>query len=505
MSTTVYAFTDSNIAFGGVAGAPFSLVGRTAIQMRTGPGITRVDFLATGTACEVWYYAQNATPLDVTYANADGSSPNTSTPTLTQNAWTKLTIYTGLSDIQRWVTLEATNSNIYLDQTTGLEVTGSSPALALPSNFSANNYQITTNTNYFRHDGTCFTETAANAGQPCYQSLNPTTGSSQPDGSVRFKATCTGLRIYCYQNSQKIRLAVDGIDTGTVYTANATARWDWLLLSTSLSAGAEHEYTITACKDTGFFCQVMTLGGTANTTSTLTAGPTIAIYGDSISQGLTGTGSDSGKAVGYRLAHSAQVLASIRNQGVSGSSVHHYSSGSSVNVAGAGETRTADLTGLSIVPDYVVIIYGHNDAGQGAGALTAADFQTSYYNMMDALTDVLTTTQFFVVTILPTSNSTVTTNRSSFNSAIVAACTTGGNGSGGVLSSGQQAQITIIDTDNISFVHATDTSDGVHPNEGGYTKILTPILATFGGGVAGLPLLAGGLINGGLIGKGLVA
>jgi lysophospholipase L1-like esterase len=214
---------------------------------------------------------------------------------------------------------------------------------------------------------------ATNFGTSSWAVAYPVGGAFRPEGAIRFKATISTLAVYAYLDGSVVRISIDGTDAGSVTLANTSA-YGWTTVSTSLDSANQHEYLLSwgASGNTGMFvAKVGTGGGTGLNTATLAARPLIAFYGDSITQGTTGTGNDAtlnwthhvGRLAGYQVA----------NLGIGSTTV--VGSGSS------GQARTADLTTLGTVPTVVLIMYGVNDVGVSS----TSTFQTAYSSMLTAI------------------------------------------------------------------------------------------------------------------------
>lgn len=182
------------------------------------------------------------------------------------------------------------------------------------------------------------------------------------DCAVRFKGTVGTIAVQAYLNGGPVRLAIDGVDQGSVTTLANSSAYDsgFTTIATGLDSAAEHTYLISFGQGM-YLKQIQTTGGTGINTARLQARPVLLGYGDSITAGDSAGGTDStvswlhkaGLSLGYQVV----------NRGVHSS-----------QVATDGQTRTTDVTGQIPAASVVVILYGTNDvvAGEGAGVFDAA-------------------------------------------------------------------------------------------------------------------------------------
>jgi lysophospholipase L1-like esterase len=300
---------------------------------------------------------------------------------------------------------------------------------------------------------------------------NPVTGQ---DMVIRFRASCERIKIWAVTGTSKVAYAIDGIEQstgGTLSTPTGTL-WNWCDIVTGLDPLVEHEYTVyidqTTATGTAQIADLMLVGGTGLvTSSTPAARVQWGFYGDSIWRGVAGTGADCFKATPHDFC--AGRMQALRMLGVSGRLV-----------SGASGTAGQLQTQVDLIPTtvtFVVVLLGLNDATQSGGVETSATFRTAYDDMLTKIrTRIGASKHIYCLGILNTSNATGAANRSAFNTEI-----------SGAVTAQADAFTHYLSTDNW-IVPGTDTSDGSHPTEAGYTKITTQlniaIPATVSGSIA---------------------
>jgi lysophospholipase L1-like esterase len=454
---SVFLTTNANVVWGG-AYTDFSNAAGRAAREFTSHG-AQFDLVATGTALTVSCYG-NGDTLDITI---DGGAPTALTPAA---GWHSETLFTGLSDTAHTVRVKTRGTaGTYWDETGFLTLTGAAPALSLPSGFGSNAVLKSGATTYIVTDGSG--EIITSEGNDLCLRGAGNVGGGGGHGQLRFKATTSGLNFWCYRGGDIFRVIVDDDATmGTSFTTSSDNTWGWQSV-TGLDGGAEHQYQIALCHQGGagntYLASVNLKDGSFNTT-TLVARTLWGFYGDSITQDLTTT--DYGQDFPEQFCVTRKVGWYVA--GLNGSAVQNSISGAS-----AGETRTADLTGLSTKPTRVIVLYGHNDAN--SAGYVASSFKTSYKAMLNALVAGLPAgTKIYCLGILNTTASNAAANRTSANTQISAGVTEIGN-----------PNVTYVSTDGW-ITPATDTTDGTHPNATGYTNIVTNLLVAIPAeGVAG--------------------
>lgn len=439
MPTTTYPVTASGLVWGG-GYATGSNSGHTYARPDSG---NRLDVSFTGTAAvfaSAWLFNSVTVTVDGT--------PHT---VGTTGDWTaNIPIVSGLSDTTHTASI-VWPSNAYCDSTSFLGITGSAPSLSIPSGLGPS-YATRSGVASIPVDGSMDPYTSGPTG---WLGTNSRGGNN---GSIRFRATCTGLKVFGFINNQFYRVAVDGVDSGSSYSdsgAGSINSWAWVPLGTSYDGGAEHEYRVTCTGAVGGFATLMTVGGTLNT-ATLAAKSAWAFVGDSITQGQTVSPYDNGVAHPYRVGLSKSV--GVRNLGVGGSKVYDY-----------GATQASAVVALSPAPARVVVLYGTNDAvAIYGGTETVGQFQSAYQSMLQTMINGLAAdTPIDCLTLLDMGS--YTAQRPSLVSATqaaIAACTS-------------NSAVRFIDTTGW-IDPATDTTDGLHPTAAGYTKVVNRYLATFG-------------------------
>lgn len=469
---TAFDWNNAGLAYGGerVDGTYVSVLG----SKWNGRG-TEVRFTATGTDCSMPYLATADLSVSV---QVDGGS--VTTPTLVHNTtWqtggSALSLFSGLSDTAHTVVvklLAAGQTQFYTQQTGFVTVTGASPALALPTGYSNAQTRLSASgvTNYVQLEGGQWTT----SNQQSYTTNWYT--AAWTDGGIRFKATITDLSVWAYGDGMRFRLYVDGVLSGSTTTVASDSTWNWRTVGSGLDGANEHEYIIQFVK-TGsggavYAYSLMTLGGTGINTATLAARDKWAFYGDSITACSNASLSPQESWQGY--AYKLSVIHNVQcaNRGVGSSTVHQFASGIAPFTTQAGEatTRVTDITNASPPPKAVVILYGTNDLAQIAGAETTTQFQTSYTQMLTRLIAGLPgATVLYCLGILNRTGFTQS-DIDPWNAAIQASITAASGTAGSdAVANGHLRYISM----NGVLTPASDEGDGLHPNNGGYDKIVT--------------------------------
>lgn len=141
-SSQFFSFDNSGVNTTGIAVNGITGTGRRRIQANG--GYSWVNTVVTGTDCWIPSYGATGNDIQITVSNPDGSSPVTTTPTLTTPAFQEgvlLPVFTGLgSDTSKLVTLRITGSGNgatdYFDGDRLFKVNAiSTPLVALPTGY----------------------------------------------------------------------------------------------------------------------------------------------------------------------------------------------------------------------------------------------------------------------------------------------------------------------------------------------------------------------------------
>jgi|GEM_PF-2563842 len=385
--------------------AASSTQGSRSAQRLGGGRNAACTFVATGTDCTTDVYAASGStqPLEV---GVDGG-PFTAVPDLTLVTWTAWTLFSGLSDTAHTVVIRDRGASVanqgFLDRDKVAVVTGAAPALSAPAGYEAGRQYRVGNAAvalYVRVEGQP-TAAAASQGNVVF------TLSSSNDIAYRFKATISTLSAWIYQSNRKVALWIDGVRQAPV-TIPAGSDWRRTTIAAGLDATAEHDYVLQFGFTGSQFAllhDLRTTGGSGVNTATLAVRPGAAFYGDSITNGSSGV--DGSSTAGYAFKTAMRLGCQCYNRGIGGTPVRNFGAGGAGCTTNAGESRTADVTGLTVAPAYVVILYGVNDSEVGscnAGvAVSAAVFKTSYRAMTDAVLAGLPAAAVLCVPVLTTS------------------------------------------------------------------------------------------------------
>ncbi len=320
-------------------------------------------------------------------------------------------------------------------------------------------------------------------GRPNYPSgTDDYINTKWPLMTFRVKATGTKFHVWTLHNDVRGRASTGAVlgSAGTHAGSGDASVWDWLTMDSPASGATSTVTDIhVSAKGTQDIVGVYQIAGsgTLDTSWTPPARAEWAFYGDSTVAGTVDP--VDGNNVWPLLVCLSQDKACV-NLGIGGTTVTN-----SVSGATAGETRTADLTALSSPPATIYILYGSNDIG--IGGVTQANFRIAYYNMMNALTTGLSSASFTCLKVLPRNDKTAA-QMATYFATIDQACGAAGDGAGHTLTSGQQAQITIIETAPWELAGAAynsggsfDTTlfiDGLHPNVAGNVLIKEELFPT---------------------------
>ncbi len=440
---------------------------------------SQLDASVVGTSMDVTCYSKGATNITVT---VDGV---TYTPTFFKvNEWTSLAIDLGAEGTHALTIKQSfEGSDFYLDTGTGPQsqptfiVKGAAPSIGAPTANFGPQYQLSDPvgvTPFIQPEGGLVQQSAGG-----YPSLYFGAGEF-PDEGLYFTASATGtIQAWMYGGGGLLSLFVDGVEVGTVAQPQV-ANYGWVTLFQG--DGAPHRYGVASANPHyGFYMwSLMTVGGSLSPVVTIPR-PHLITYGDSIVQGLRGTGNDSSQAFSQQLG--ASLGWAVFNRGVSGTTVHEFPSGDVTYTDDAGEARTTDVTSNAAGADAVVILYGTNDMAQEGGPETTAAFQTSYQAMLTKIAaGVPSTCPIICLGILPRTNFTPSAI-AVWNSAIEAAVSATG-----------APNVQYADTSNWGLLQdngpdakytdpAAHTFDGLHPNDVGYGVLLshlTPLLVAPG-------------------------
>lgn len=490
-ATLTFSTSNTAVVWGG-SFTDTTVGGRNARQMTSAQQEFRLD--VTGNQLDLGYYSTTSTSLLDVWI--DGTLQTR--PTLVAATWSILSLNL-VTDALHHIVIKnngtASAQTVYIDRTTNQmgTVTGAAPAVSIPSGFSQNIYQCSTNSTVIRHDGG-----ASNQG------IGGNTSFQGLEISVRWRVLSGTTSCKAYvdlgsgnsdpsSTSERLIWWIDGVEQSGSLTLTSTANgytnvnstaspgWGWVTLS-GLD-GAAHEITLnTGSKNStspgtgqsGIF-QIMTVGNTLDVT-TFAVKDMACVFGDSIAAGWAGTDNNRFGAFLHRFVVSHNLAK--RNEGIGGTTCRQFPGGASSYDANSAQVRaTSTILPLSPAPKWVIIVTGYNDAAQVAGAETAAQFRSGYDAMLTALNG-MTGTKFLCVTIPPVDSSAAGfSRRSSFNTEII----------GSVAAMGNTDKFRIVDTDLATTFNAAsgaDTKDGIHPNNSGYGKLMVPLEAAYNGSTA---------------------
>ncbi len=434
---------------------------------------SQIDASVTGKAVELTCYSTGATNVTVT---VDGASY---TPTfLAVRAWTTLTVTLGADGVHSLsIKQPFAGTEFFLDTGAGavsgptFTVRGSAPSIAAPVSGFGPQYQLSN-----IHQVTPFIQAEGGLGPVNlggYPSVYAGSGGFNDQGVYFSTAAAGPIKAWMYGAGNLVTVYRDGVKLGSGNTP-ASGTYQWVTLCAG--DGAEHRYGIVNSYPLppGFLIwSVMTVGGSLTHVQQIPR-PRLMTYGDSIVQGLRGTGNDASQAFSQRLG--ASLGWAVYNRGVSGSTVHQFGAGEAPFTTQAGEARTSDITANAAGAEGAVILYGTNDMGQVAGAESIAQFQTSYQAMLSAIVAGMSPEcQIVCIGILP---------RAGFSPSHI-----------GAWNAGIQAAIAAVGAANVQYLDPSDwglmqnngpnanytdpnhnTADGLHPNFNGYSIILAHLI-----------------------------
>lgn len=469
MGTATFTDTDPSIVWGGTT--EDTTVAGTAARFFLSHG-AECYLGVNGSGLLVNCYEQTTGQLDFT---VDGS---TVTPTITTNAFTTYTPFSGASDtlhlvrIKRGASMGFGEGGPLLRAADAFVVTGGSPTLSLPTGFGSNAPVSVGNTLYISSDWTQGVSADIEATANVFQG-SQAGGSGTGHGWQRFRATTSGFWIWCYCGGDKFAIVIDGNVAGAiVVTTPSLGSWGWIQV-TGLDNTTEHEYNIVnSAKGTAGSCyvgQVILTDGTFNTTA-IAARDLWAWYGDSKTANPVTLFYQ-----GFPELFSINTLRAPYNAAIAGTYVQ-----TSLGGATSGQSRYADITGLAHPPARVVIEYGYNDANQDTGGTQVAAFQSSYETMLNGMIAGLPSVPIVVLGYLPTTASVAAANRDAYNAAIQAA----------IAACSNPSQCIYKSTDGVIDPTAgVDTLDGTHLNVSGNAKVAAWLAGLFpaAGGVTSYP------------------
>lgn len=464
MATTNFSYSNTQVAHGADFADFANNGGHNFRQFVSNSALIRLKI--TGTSATAQLYGNNTTAAQI---SVDGGA--WVTPTFPgAAAWYFIPIFSGLSDTAHDVRIRSNSfSGLYIDKDNAWQVTGSTPAVALPTGYTTSNqYQLAYT--YASSSGdvagrTGILDYTQRDGGRDYMAVAGYTNIASfawLDQSVRFKATCTQIDAVPFQNSGSgaIKVYADGVYKN-VFNFTPGEGDNFVTLATGLDGSAQHEYTLTFTNNQGsplnveFIISVITIGGTVNVTVPPQPKPHDIFFGDSITQGLIGTSGDSSLSW-------ASLLSVLRgtvphNRGISGSTV---TANPGYN---PGVNRVSDISAALPTGTNVFILYGTNDMNQvGGGTITPANLQSAYATM---LTNILSGLPFvgsiYCLGILNRYDFTQS-QIDPWNTAIKNAITSVGS-----------SKISYTSMNGvINTTAGVDTSDGLHPNQQGYLKIV---------------------------------
>lgn len=393
-------------------------------------GFTQTELLTvvTGTKCELRVYA-----ADLQYAwTVDGGATQTSTPT--GNTFQYITLFDGLSQGPHTISVRVAK---YTDAIATLRVTGVLPAVAYPSGYSGT-YRKLSQTG-FALDGSAVLSTA---GTDYDASIVNRAG-------IRFKATCTGIRIWGKSASAVgCSIIVDGDWENPIrFTAPSDNTWQWINVTQALSAGAEHDYQLIISNGVSVY-SVMSVGGTINSSSPANR-DLIYCIGDSITQGNPAVGIQDDTdhwPILFALQHDPPLGWKINAAGGATAFVH-------------GQDHKGDPGANTPAPTKVVIGYGTNDQSGGSGVDTT-EFRTAVDAIISQIASDLPSAKVYWFGIIDTPFTTA--NRDDYNAEI----------SDGIADLAD-SDVAYIDTDAWTISIGVDN---VHPDDAGNAEIATNLL-----------------------------
>src|ERR1035437_53549 len=424
---TTYNYNDPSIVYGGY------WVTNTYVSVASWDSSGYSDdmqFTATGTDLTLRVISGSVSPLSI---YVDGGTATT--PTLTVNTWTTLSVFTGLSDAPHTVVIKAQGVvSFYVAQAACLSLTGSAPAMAVPAGLTGPNQVI--NANAAKLSKTGGFQVNATTGNNVTPWMFGVKANNIPfcDACVGIYAKCTGILVWSnfYGSAEKISLTIDSGAEGadfapTPITPGTYNEWGWYTLASGLDGTAFHEYRFRSREGAAndYLYSFMCLGGDGNgiTTHSWTDPTSIyAFYGDSITQGIEAAMGTGGSRWNFPWLVSQTMGVQCLNAGIRGAQTYGAA-------APAGEIRFADVTAYGSALTNIFILYGTNDLGH---SVTEANFKTAYTVMLNGIDTALqssigatwyTTCKVWCLAILFRGDSfdTGPPSRATFNADLVAA------------------------------------------------------------------------------------
>ncbi len=405
--------SNSTIVVGGLLGGPTFIGGH---NVYTSGNVAFFNFAMVGTKIEVVAYINSATMFTIT---VDGGAP--STPTYTaDNTFQTITLVSGLSDASHQVEIKYLNDTLYLDSDTGFQITGSAPTTSLATGF-AQPYQNNDATwlLYSKSDGNPEFAFVGN------YNVEKFVYSGQ---AVRFRATMTDLKIYCYTGGTHVWvLYQDGVQVAT-FTMPDTGVWQWNTFATGLSGTHNYEL-VNIEKQTTYVVQFMLVG-----TGLITIAPAAKVGAGFMGDSITNDYNRADERTGFPWLVSRYFTYADYCRGVNGAKI-------------------ADLQLVDGAPKKNIILIGVNDFSNGTNLTT---FQNSYVSKLNTLLGTLDSdAKVYCLGILSNSIG----DPVAYNLKIAAAVTA-------------VADARVAYTDTTGWIdYVTDTDDGIHPSIAGQAKI----------------------------------
>lgn len=439
-ATTNYGYTATGIYLSGYWTQPGILSGS---QRLNGAGAnSQIDVVLTGTDATIRVFAGSGNAFEVSvdggvYVQVAIAGGN-------QNVWYAYPLFSSLSDTAHTVSVKFLAGGTYFDRDNLFQVTGASPATSAPAGYDTQRVLTdATLSAYISPEG--YSSVLTNNSYPLVDKWQ------YQDATIRFRASCTSIKIWSLHQNVRFRVAMDGVMLpGSILDANDNL-YGWTTLASGLPTGV-HTYQIITYTFSTLFAYALMLPGDTGlvTSSALPVHRVVAFYGDSITAGQNnGTGDTSTGWVW--LASLAANLAPV-NRGVNGATV--------VGASGsAGEFRVTDITTLSPAPAVCVILYGTNDR---VVLTSQATFGASYLAMLNKLTAGLPSCKFICLGILPVGGTEIPYNNT------IASVVAGMNNPN------------VVFKDTATWINpATDLVDSVHPNTAGDAKVAVKVAQLF--------------------------
>jgi len=491
-TTTTYLYNDSHIVYLGPWANQSGSGHNFCAALANSGWEMSYGFTGTQTTIQIFVTTAGAFQFSV-----DGGSFTTSNVT-TLSAFTTYTVVTGLTDAAHTLTIKHVGSFTFdLAQDATITVTGAAPSLSLVSGYGPV-YNLDRSTTDFlgragissvsNMEGGWISSTTNASFIPAASYTQATTGGNNwSDADEDFYATSPAISAYMFCNSTSARLVVDGVPLTPV--ALPSTGWQVVSLATGLDSSHQHRYRIYISMPPINMMQIMTPGGTINTSTGPPARSLWLFFGDSIVSSTTGTVGQSisglsDTMLGWpsRICQANNVI--CMNRGIGGTTAFNTtgqpgSSGTAAVTTQSGQARAAtDLAGISPAPSRLFMAYGINDFMNVSGmspAETTAQFQTAQTSILtSAVAAVPKTCSIIVFGIWPRTGHTQS-EYVAWNAATLAAIAAVG-----------APNVTYIDP-YTWYAPLTDTIDGLHPNAFGCLEIqiqLQTYLNTFGRGRA---------------------